>query len=162
MLQYAFGAAASVRFTSMVNCSGNNTCLVDLTNVHGPVTFFGAPGITAGFLRTDTYTYPLLQLNSTSNVTIANLTFDEGPDDPACTPYQVNGPDYAYPCRSTISIVSSSNILLEQVSVLHSKNHGIESSGTRASQFKTVRYRMLASLESGVASISHRYRQTSP
>ena len=124
------GATANVRFTAMVNCSGNNTCLVDLTNVHGPVTFFGAPGVAAGFLRTDTYSYPLLQVNSTSNVTIANLTFDEGPDDPSCTPYQVNG-SYTYPCRSTIVIGFSSNIALEQVSVLHSKNHGIEISGTQ-------------------------------
>jgi hypothetical protein len=124
------GATANVRFTAIVNCSGNNTCLVYLTNVHGPVTFFGAPGVTAGFLRTDTYSYPLLQFNGTSDVTIANLTFDEGPDDPACTPYQVNG-GYTYPCRSTIIVDHSSNIALAQVSVLHSKNHAIEFSATQ-------------------------------
>ena len=120
------GTAANVRFTAMVNCSGTNTCLVDLTNVHGPVTLFGEPGVAAGFLRTDTYSYPILRVNSASNITIANLTFDEGPDDPACTPYQVNGSNYNYPCLSTIVIDGSSNITLEQVSVLHSKNHGIE------------------------------------
>src|SRR5271165_5557319 len=59
------GTTTNVRFTAMVNCSGNNTCLVDLSNVHGPVTFFGAPGITAGFLRTDTYTYSIMNLNGT-------------------------------------------------------------------------------------------------
>jgi parallel beta-helix repeat protein len=114
----------------MVNCTGTNTCLVDLSNVHGPVTLFGAPGVNAGFVRTDTYSYPILNLSGASNLTIANLTFDEGPDDPACTPPQVNG-GYTYPCRSTISIGASSNIVLEQVSILHSKNHAIEFSATQ-------------------------------
>jgi len=123
------GATTNVRFTAKVNCSGNATCLVDLTNVHGPVTFFGAPGVTAGFLRTDTYTYPILNLSGATDLTFANMTFDEGPDDPACTPVQVNG-SYTYPCRSTISIDHSSNLLFEQVSVLHSKNHAMEFSAT--------------------------------
>jgi len=120
------GTTANVRFTAIVNCTGTNTCLVDFTSVHGPVTLFGAPGVAAGFLRTDTYSYPILRVNSASNITIANLIFDEGPDDPACTPYQVNGSNYNYPCLSTIVIDGSSNITLEQLSVLHSKNHGIE------------------------------------
>ncbi len=119
------GTTTNVRFTAMVNCSGNNTCLVDLSNLHGPVTFFGAPGVTAGFLRTDTYSYPLLRIDSSSNITIANLTFDEGPADPSCTPYEVNGA-YINPCMSTIIVDLSSNIMLEQLSVLHSKDHGIE------------------------------------
>ena len=124
------GATTNVRFTAMVNCSGNSTCLVDLTNVHGPITFFGAAGITAGFLRTDTYSYPILSLSGASDLTFANLTFDEGPDDPACTPYQMNG-SYTYPCQSTISIDHSSNITLEQVSILHSKDHAIAFSATQ-------------------------------
>ena len=124
------GATTNVRFTAMVNCSGNGTCLVDLSNVRGPITFFGEAGITAGFLRTDTYTYPILNLGGASNLTFANLTFDEGPDDPACAPYQVNG-SYTYPCQSTISINSASNIVLEQVSVLHSKDHAIAVAATQ-------------------------------
>jgi parallel beta-helix repeat protein len=129
------GSTTNVRFTATVNCSGNATCLVDLTNVHGPVTFFGAVGITAGFLRTDTYDYPILNLSGASDLTFANLMFDEGPDDPACTPYQVNG-SYTYPCQSTISIDHSSNIVFGQVSVLHSKDHAIAFS---ASQGLTIR-----------------------
>jgi hypothetical protein len=124
------GATTNVRFTAMVNCSGSNTCLVDLTNVHGPITFFGEAGNTAGFLRTDTYTYPILNLSGASDLTFANLTFDEGPGDPACTPYQVNG-SYTSPCQSTISIYNASNIVLEQVSVLHSKAHAIAVSATQ-------------------------------
>jgi parallel beta-helix repeat protein len=124
------GATANVRFTAMVNCSGNNTCLVDLTNVHGPVTFFGAAGASAGFLRTDSYTYPIVNVSGASDITIANLTFDEGPDDPACTPVQVNG-SYTYPCQSTFSIDHSSNIVLQQVSVLHSKDQAIAVSATQ-------------------------------
>jgi parallel beta helix pectate lyase-like protein len=124
------GATANIRFTAMVNCSGSGTCLVDLTNVHGPITFFGAAGVTAGFLRTDTYTYPILNLSGASDLTFANLTFDEGPSDPACTPYQVNG-SYTYPCQSTISINNASKIVLEQVSVLHSKDHAIAASSTQ-------------------------------
>jgi len=124
------GATTNVRFTTTVNCSGNGTCLVDLTNVHGPINFFGEAGITAGFLRTDTYTYPILDLSGASDLTFANLTFDEGPDDPSCTPYQVNG-SYTYPCQSTISINNASNIVLEQVSILHSKDHAIAVSATR-------------------------------
>jgi hypothetical protein len=123
------GAIANVRFTAMVNCSGSGTCLVDLTNVHGPVAFFGAPGITAGFLRTDSYTYPILNATGASDLTIANLTFDEGPDDPACTPVEVNG-SYTYPCQSTISIDHCSNIALMQLSILHSKDHAIAFSAT--------------------------------
>jgi parallel beta-helix repeat protein len=124
------GATANVRFTAMINCSGKGTCLVDLTNVHGPVTLFGAPGVNAGFLRTDSYTYPLVNISGASDVTIANLTFDEGPDDPACTPVQVNG-SYTYPCQSTIEIDHSSDILLKQLSVLHSKDHAIAFSATK-------------------------------
>jgi len=124
------GATAKVRFTSMIDCSGNGTCLVDLTNVHGPVTFFGEPGANAGFLRTDTYTYPIVNISGASNVTIANLTFDEGPDDPACKPFEVNG-SYTYPCQSTIEINQSSNIVLEQVNILHSKDHAIAFSATQ-------------------------------
>lgn len=124
------GSTTNVRFTAMVNCSGNDTCLVDLTNVHGPITFFGAAGVTAGFLRTDTYTYPILNLNGASDLTFANLTFDEGPDDPACTPYQMNGSEI-YPCRSTIEIDESSNIVFEQVSILHSKDHAIAFAATQ-------------------------------
>jgi parallel beta-helix repeat protein len=124
------GAATNVRFTAMVNCSGDGTCLVDLTNVHGPITFFGEAGIAAGFLRTDSYTYPILNLSGASDLTFANLTFDDGPDDPACTPYQVNG-SYTYPCQSTININRASNIVLEQVSVLHSKDHAIAVAATK-------------------------------
>jgi parallel beta-helix repeat protein len=124
------GSTTNVRFTATVNCSGNNTCLVDLSNVHGPITFFGAAGVTAGFLRTDSYTYPIFNVGSARDITIANLTFDEGPDDPACTPYQMNGSEI-YPCRSTIEINQSSNILLEQVSILHSKDHAVAFSATQ-------------------------------
>jgi parallel beta-helix repeat protein len=124
------GGASNVRFTAMVNCSGNDTCLVDLTNVHGPVTFFGAPGITAGFMRTDTYTYSILNLNGASKITFANLTFDDGPADPACTPYLMNGSE-VYPCQPTIYVAGSSGILFEQVSVLNSKQIGIAFSGTQ-------------------------------
>jgi hypothetical protein len=123
------GGIANVRFTAMINCSGSGTCLVDLTNVHGPVAFFGAPGITAGFLRTDSYTYPILNVSGVSDLTIANLTFDEGPDDPACTPVKVNG-SYTYPCQSTVSIDHSSNIALMQLSIQHSKDHAIAFSAT--------------------------------
>jgi hypothetical protein len=124
------GAIANVRFTAMVNCSGDRTCLVDLSNVHGPVVFFGAPGVSSGFLRADTYTYPILNISVASDLTIANLTFDEGPDDPACTPYQANG-SYVYPCQSTIEIDHSSDIVLKQVSILHSKDHAIAFSATQ-------------------------------
>ena len=124
------GTTANVRLTALLNCSGNGTCLVDLTNVHGPVTFFGAPGLNAGFLRTDSYTYPIVNISGASDITIANLTFNEGPDDPACTPVQVNG-SYTFPCESTISIDHSSNIVLKQVAVLHSKDHGIAFSATQ-------------------------------
>jgi parallel beta-helix repeat protein len=124
------GSTTNVRFTATVNCSGNETCLVDVTNVHGPVTFFGAPGVSSGFLRTDTYTYPIFNISSASDITIANLTFNEGPDDPACTPYQMNGSEI-YPCQSTIEINQSSNILLEQVNILHSKDHAIAFSATQ-------------------------------
>jgi hypothetical protein len=124
------GATANVRFTATINCSGNGTCLVDLTNVHGPVTLFGAPGVNAGFLRTDSYTYPIVNISGASDITIANLTFDEGPDDPACTPVQVNG-SYTYPCQSTLGIDHSSNILLKQMSILHSKDHAIAFSATQ-------------------------------
>jgi parallel beta helix pectate lyase-like protein len=119
------GTTTNVRFTAMVNCSGNNTCLVDLSNVHGPVTFFGAPGITAGFLRTDTYTYSILNLNGASDITFANLAFDEGPADPACTPS-----DSGSPCQPTIFIMNSSSIVFDQVSVLHSKQNGISFANT--------------------------------
>lgn len=124
------GATANMRFTATINCSGNGTCLVDLTNVHGPVTLFGAPGVNAGFLRTDSYTYPIVNISGASDITIANLTFDEGPDDPACTPVQVNG-SYTYPCQSTLEIDHSSNILLKQMSILHSKDHAIAFSATQ-------------------------------
>jgi hypothetical protein len=124
------GTTTNVRFTAMVNCSGNKTCLVDLTNVHGPVTFFGAPGITAGFLRTDTYTYPILNLNGASDITFANLTFDEGPTDPACAPYDGSG-GTVFPCQPTVFILKSSSILFEQVSVLHSKMNGIALAATQ-------------------------------
>ena len=124
------GSKTNVRFTAMVNCSGYGACLVDLTNVHGPVTFFGAAGVTAGFLRTDTYTYSILNTNETSDLTFANLTFDEGPADPACAPYQSNGSEI-YPCQPTIFVQNSSNILFEQVSVLHSKQNGIGFAGTQ-------------------------------
>ena len=117
----------NVRFTSMVNCSGNNTCLVDLSNIRGPVTFFGAPGITAGFLRTDTYTYSILNLSAASDITFANLTFDDGPPDPACTP-DVNGHTA---CQPTIFAKNSSSILFEQVTVLNSKQIGIGFEGTQ-------------------------------
>jgi parallel beta-helix repeat protein len=124
------GATTNVRFTAMVNCSGNETCLVNLTNVRGPITFFGEAGITAGFLRTDTYTYSILSLSGASDITFANLTFDDGPADPACTPYEANG-SYTYPCDPTISVGNSSNIVFEQVNVLNSKMNGIAVSGTQ-------------------------------
>ncbi len=155
------GAIANVRFTAMVNCSGNDTCLVDLTNVHGPVAFFGAAGANAGFLRIDSYTYPILNISGASDLTIANLTFDEGPDDPACTPVEVNG-SYTYPCQSTISISHYSNIELMQLSILHSKGHAIAFSATKGLPFRTAKFKLLAFLGSGAAPISLRYRVTYP
>jgi parallel beta-helix repeat protein len=124
------GATTMVRFTAMVNCSGNQTCLVDLSNIHGPITFFGAAGVTAGLLRTDTYTYSILNLNGASDITFANLTFDDGPADPACAPYDSNG-GTVYPCQPTIFVSNSSNITFEQVSVLNSKMNGIAFAATQ-------------------------------
>jgi hypothetical protein len=120
------GSTTNVRFTAEVNCSGSNTCLVDLSNVHGPITFFGAAGVTAGFLRTDTYTYSILNLNAANDITFANLTFDEGPADPACTPSSSGAP-----CQPTVFIQDSSSIVFEQVSVLHAKQNGIAFAGTQ-------------------------------
>jgi hypothetical protein len=120
------GSTTNVRFTAEVNCSGSNTCLVDLSNVHGPITFFGAAGVTAGFLRTDTYTCSILDLNAANDITFANLTFDEGPADPACTPSSSGAP-----CQPTVFIQDSSSILFEQVSVLHAKQNGIAFAGTQ-------------------------------
>jgi parallel beta-helix repeat protein len=128
------GTIANIQFTAMLNCSGNDTCLVDLSNVQGPVTLFGAPGSSTGFERTDTYTYPILNISQASNITVANLTFNEGPADTACTPYEANGA-YTYPCESTIIVDNSTNIVLEQVSVLHSKDHG---AAVSASQDVTI------------------------
>jgi hypothetical protein len=71
-----------------------------------------------------------VNISGASDITIANLTFDEGPDDPACTPVQVNG-SYTYPCQSTLGIDHSSNILLKQMSILHSKDHAIAFSATQ-------------------------------
>jgi hypothetical protein len=124
------GTTTNVRFTATVNCSGNDTCLVDLNNVHGPITFFGEPGVSAGFLRTDAYTYSILNLNGASDITFANLTFDDGPPDPACAPYQMNGSEI-YPCSPTVYIANSSNIMFEQVSVLNSKMNGIAFTATQ-------------------------------
>jgi parallel beta-helix repeat protein len=121
------GATTKVRFTAMVNCSGNNTCFVDLEHVQGPITFFGAPGTTAGFLRTDTYTYSILNLISSSKINVANLTFDEGPADPVCEADLVNGSPVT--CYPTIDLNGSSSIQFEQVRVLHSKQNGIAVSG---------------------------------
>jgi len=67
-----------------------------------------------------------MNLNGTSDITFANLTFDEGPADPACTPSSSGAP-----CEGTISIRDSSSILFEQVSVLHSKACGIAFAGTQ-------------------------------
>lgn len=92
----------------------------------GPSLFLGPPGVTAGFLRTDTYTYSILNLTGASDITFANLTFDEGPVDPACTPS-----DSGSPCQPTISIQHSSGILFKQVSVLHSKQNGISFAATQ-------------------------------
>jgi parallel beta-helix repeat protein len=128
--QVRSGTTANVRFTATVPCSGNAACLVDLTNVTGPVTFFGAAGVSSGFQRTDTYNYPIFNIANASNITIANLTFDEGPADPTCTPYQMNGSEI-YPCQSTIEINQSSNILLEQVNILNSKDHGVAFQATQ-------------------------------
>jgi hypothetical protein len=124
------GATTNVRFTAMIPCSGTDTCLVNLANVSGPVTFFGAPGTTSGFLRTDTYSYSILNLNGASQITFANLTFDDGPADPACAPYLVNG-STVIPCQPTIYVGNSTGILFEQVSVLHSKQIGIAFSGSQ-------------------------------
>jgi Right handed beta helix region len=125
------GTITSVQFTATVNCSGNNTCLVNLSNVHGPITFFGQPGVSgAGFLRMDTYTYSILNLNGASDITFANLTFDDGPADPACAPYSENGSEI-YPCNPTIYVGNFSNVVFEQVSVLNSKQNGIAFSGTQ-------------------------------
>lgn len=64
-------------------------------------------------------------VNGVANDTFANLTFDEGPPDPACTPS-----DAGSPCQPTIFVVNSSSILFEQVTVLHSKQMGISFAGT--------------------------------
>jgi hypothetical protein len=50
----------------------------------------------------------------------------EGPADPACTPSSSGAP-----CQPTVSIRDSSSILFEQVSLLHSKQHGIAFAGTQ-------------------------------
>src|SRR5579859_2093611 len=118
------GTTTNVRFTGMVPCSGNGTCLVDLSNVHGPVTFFGQPGVSSGFLRSDTYSYSILNLNGASDITFANLNFDEGLPDPAC-PFDFSA------CQPTIFVLNSSNILFEQVTVVHSKQNGIAFTATQ-------------------------------
>ena len=125
------GRATNLRFTRMINCHGTDACFVDLSHVNRPMVLFGSPGANAGFRRTASYTYPIINLTHASGVSIANLEFDEGPDDPACTPRQVNGASYNYPCQSTINVDHSANIVLDQLTILHSKNHAIQFSATR-------------------------------
>ena len=120
-----------IRVSSTISCSGANTCSIDLSNVQRPVVVFGETGA-AGFLRTDSYSYPLVNISNADSVTVANLTFDEGPADPTCDPVEGSGGNYSFPCASTIAVGLSNLVSLDRLTLLHAKFHAIQITASRA------------------------------
>jgi hypothetical protein len=105
------GMRDAIQITSTLLCSGPDTCLIDLTGVNRPITVFGATG--AGFRRSDSYSYPIIDMSRGSGITVANLVFDEGATE--CDQ-----------CVSTIRVFDTANITIDGVTILHSKRMGIE------------------------------------
>jgi len=122
------GNADLLRIDGVILCSGPDACRIDLEGVRDLTIFGGTPA--SGLRRVDSYTSPLVDLNGASNVTVANLTLDEGPEAPACDPVRVNGV-YTYPCQSTIAIERAERITLDRVRLHNAKNHGVTVSASR-------------------------------
>jgi parallel beta-helix repeat protein len=96
--------------------------LVDLTGPARPVTIYGQPG--AGFMRSGSYTFPIIDVSRSSDVIVANIRFDEDssvPCDSVAQPGQ---------CQSTIRTFDASNITIDNVTILHSKRMGVELRGS--------------------------------
>ena len=113
------GLTDKVELTALITCSGTNACLIDLVNIHRPVTVFGTAGSGAGFRRIDSYTYSIVNMFNASKVTLANLVFDEGRDS-SCVD-----------CAMTINIQGASDLLLERLTLLRSKSNAIAVNGAR-------------------------------
>ena len=112
------GVRDAIEITAPLTCTGPGACLVDLTGVTRPVVVFGTPGAGAGFMRSDSYTYPIVDVSRGANITIANLVFDE------------NVAVDCNQCVSTIRAFGTTNITLDHLTIAHSKGMGIEFRGS--------------------------------
>ncbi len=122
--QLRLGTVDLLRIDALIPCSGPGTCLVDLSGISRPVTVFGSrPDY--GLWRADSFGYPLILMVGSSRITIANLTLDDGPDAPACDPIQ-RGQDYDQPCSSSIVLDTSSQIVLDRLTLLNAKTHAVQ------------------------------------
>ncbi|OGI85764.1 hypothetical protein A3A05_02145 [Candidatus Nomurabacteria bacterium RIFCSPLOWO2_01_FULL_41_12] len=116
--------ADNIEVTSLIACTGKNACMADLNNIKRPVSLYGRNS-DDGFKRLDTYDYALITVMDSKDVKIYNLTFDENENQP-CTP--VSNPAN---CKDTIFVSNSENIVIDNVTISHSKSAAIGAYNSR-------------------------------
>ncbi len=107
-----------VQVAARISCSGPGACAGVLRGIARPVWVHGTTA-DAGLHRTDSYTYPLLLIDGSSDVTVSDLALDEG----------VNACD-ASPCSSTVVVLDSMRVRFERLDVSSVKVMGIEGART--------------------------------
>jgi hypothetical protein len=77
------GTVSSIEVTKPILCTNTNLCRFTITSTSGG-TIFGTPGSGAGFFRNGAGSYnsgvygaPVFQFTNASNITVANLIFED-------------------------------------------------------------------------------------
>ena len=105
--------AYDIEVTKIIECSGPNACKFTLKKFTHPVTIYGSSNVLSGFRRIDHYNYTILNLRNLNGVTLKNLIFDE-------TTAYCKATDWVN-CHSTIGGSNLSNLVIENLTVAHSK-----------------------------------------
>jgi len=120
-----------IEITKQITCTNKTECSFNLTQRNKPLTIFGTPNTGAGFKRITNYDYPLFVVGNlyepdakkrkeVRDVTIKDLIFD---DTTASCDFITKTMDV---CNSPIVLVTLINPVLDNITILHAKAHGIQ------------------------------------
>lgn len=120
-----------IEIKKQIECKSKAECEIFLLQRKSPLTIMGDPKQNAGFKRVENYDYPLLYIGDpgankeVNNITIKDLIFDE-------TTAECNFVEKTIDlCNSPLAIANTNNTVVDHVTILNAKAHGIQVGGAQ-------------------------------
>jgi hypothetical protein len=134
--QVLSGVTHRIAVMQDLTCSGAEACHLLFQDFPGPATIFSAKpgGAHAVLTRVDHFDYPLVDIVGSGNIELVGLDFQEGQRNQPAGLFGTPGYDVnttcdvpQEQCATTVEVLfGSHDVMLDGISVLESKTHGLE------------------------------------